>query len=80
MFGKDKGLHQRVYLEHEVPDIIFVSDGLQPAMLAEEGQTAGEGEDNWKLGPLEEGSGTASYLPSLFPAGYIPFKMLLYCL
>lgn len=60
-----------------MPDVFFISDGLQPAALAE-GQTAGEGEDNWKLGPLQEGA--ASYLPSLFPAGYIPSKILLYCL
>lgn len=39
---------------------------------------AGKGEDNWKLGSLEEGSGAASYLPSTFPFGlYIPFKMML---
>lgn len=62
MFGKYEGLHQRVYFEHELPDIDFISDGLQPAMLTE-GQTSGEGEDNRKLGPLEEGSGAASYIP-----------------
>lgn len=62
-----------------MPDIILVSDGLQPATTVE-GQAAGEGEDNWKLGPGGEGGGAASYLPSLLQAGYSPFKTLLYCL